>query len=140
MTGAQKKILKIVFIDRIIFRVLILACALFSALSGLLLPYLQKKFAENLDDVFLIYGVGLTLLYFGLNQLTLFLGQYESVIAQKKIAIKTAHYSKPDRWRNRFTLFYGRTKYKHLARAKLALCFYHYISTAFNTHFFTYCL
>lgn len=87
MKNSQKDILKIIFVDRLGFRMLILLCAFFSAVSGLLLPYFQKQFSQNLQVAPLAYCVLFTLLYFGLNQLTLFVGQYESIIAQKKMAL-----------------------------------------------------
>lgn len=87
MRYSHKNILKIIFIDRIGFRILLILCSLFSAISGLLLPYFQKQFSQNLEASMLAYGVLFTLLYFVLNQLTLFIGQYESIRAQKKLAL-----------------------------------------------------
>lgn len=86
MTSGQKKILKIIFFERMPFRFFILILSLSASLFGLALPYYQKHFTAHLDLESLSISLGLSLFYLILNQMTLFLGQHESVKAQKKLA------------------------------------------------------
>lgn len=82
----QKKILSIIFLQRLRYRFLILTLSLFAALFGLALPYYQKHFSEDLSYQTLIICVALSLIYLVFNQLTLFVGQNEAVHAQRKLA------------------------------------------------------
>jgi ATP-binding cassette, subfamily B, multidrug efflux pump len=82
----HRKILKIIFLDRPHFRVLILILSLLSTVLGLAVPYYQKTFSMHLDYNSLFICVGLALFYLVFNQLTLFVGQNESIQAQKKLA------------------------------------------------------
>ncbi len=84
--SGAKTILHIIFIERAHFIVLILILSLLSALFGLAVPYYQKIFLTELDYTSLFVCVALTLVYLIFNQLTLFIGQSESVQAQKKLA------------------------------------------------------
>jgi ATP-binding cassette subfamily B multidrug efflux pump len=86
MTSGSKTILKTIFIDRPHYRVLILVLSVFSALFGLAVPYYQKIFSTQLDYISLAICVALSLGYLALNQLTLFVGQNESIKAQRKLA------------------------------------------------------
>lgn len=86
MTFGEKKILKIVFFDRLHIRFLILFLSLAASITGLAVPYYQKIFSTYLDNQSLVICIGLALMYLMLNQLTLFIGQSESIQAQKKIS------------------------------------------------------
>lgn len=86
MNLGRKKIFNLIFFDRFIFRILILFLSIFAALFGLALPYYQKNFSTQLDTTTLVICVGLSFGYLIFNQLTLFIGQSESVKAQKKLA------------------------------------------------------
>ncbi len=86
MKYGNKKILSIIFFDRIHFRVLILLLSLLAAIAGLAVPYYQKIFLINLDQTSLFICVLLSLTYLIFNQLTSFVGQTESIQAQKKLA------------------------------------------------------
>lgn len=78
--------MNIIFLDRIHFRILILLLSLLAAVFGLAVPYYQKFFLTNLDSTSLFICVALSLIYLMFYQLTLFIGQTESVQAQKKLA------------------------------------------------------
>lgn len=86
MTFGEKKILKIVFFDRLHIRFLILFLSLAGSIIGLAVPYYQKIFSTDLDNRSLMICIGLALFYLILNQMTLFIGQSESIQAQKKIS------------------------------------------------------
>ncbi len=86
ITGGQKELLRILFFNRISFRFYIIALALLSSICGLLLPYYQKEFSTQLDFVTLTYCVLLSLVYFGFNQWAAYIGQSESIVAQRKLA------------------------------------------------------
>lgn len=86
MTEGNKKILKIIFYDRLHYRFLILLLSLLSALLGLSVPYYQKIFSISLEQNTLFLCIALAFAYLLLNQLTLFVGQSESIHAQRKIA------------------------------------------------------
>ena len=88
MTSGQKELLRIIFFNRFRYRVVIVLLALLSSLCGVLLPYYQKEFSTKLDYLTLVYCVILALVYFGFNQLTAFVGQNESIHAQKTLAQK----------------------------------------------------
>ena len=86
MTPGQKELLHIIFLKRFRFRIYIILFALLSSLCGLLLPYFQKEFSTHLDTLTLGYCVLLAFIYFCFNQLTAYIGQIESIHAQKAIA------------------------------------------------------
>jgi ABC-type multidrug transport system fused ATPase/permease subunit len=86
MIEGKKKILKILFVERPHFRVLIIFLSLSSALLGLALPYYQKIFVQELTENSLLICIGLSLAYLGANQLALFVGQNESIHAQRKLS------------------------------------------------------
>lgn len=86
MKAGNRSILHIIFLDRPHFRVLILLLSLLAALFGLAVPYYQKIFLEKIDYATLAICVGFSLAYLIFNQLTLFVGQSESIQAQKKLA------------------------------------------------------
>lgn len=86
MRPGNKTILRIVFLDRPHFRLLILLLSLLGALFGLAVPYYQKIFLTDIDYGSLVICIGLSLVYLVLNQLTLFVGQTESIQAQRKLA------------------------------------------------------
>ncbi len=86
LNPGQKKILKMIFVDRLRFRFLILLLSLLSALFGLALPYFQKHFSDDLSYQTLGICIALSLVYLVLNQLTLFIGQNEAIKAQEKLA------------------------------------------------------
>lgn len=86
MNSGNKTILRIIFLDRPHFRLLILFLSLLAALLGLAVPYYQKIFLTDVDYSSLAICVGLSFTYMILNQLTLFVGQTESIQAQKKLA------------------------------------------------------
>lgn len=86
MTSGQKKILKIIFYHRFRYRLLILFLSFLSALFGLALPYYQKNFTADLNTQSLLICLVLSLFYLILNQMTLFIGQNESVQAQRALA------------------------------------------------------
>ncbi|MBC7466354.1 MAG: ABC transporter ATP-binding protein [Bdellovibrio sp.] len=88
MTAGQKELLRIIFFNRFRYRIAIVLLALLSSVCGLLLPYFQKQFSTQLDYLTLAYCVLLALVYFGFNQLTAFVGQSESIHAQKILAQK----------------------------------------------------
>lgn len=88
MTSGQKELIHVIFFNRFRFRILIVLLALVSSFCGVLLPYFQKEFSVKLDDLTLLYCVVLALVYFGFNQLTAFVGQNESIHAQKLLARK----------------------------------------------------
>lgn len=85
VTG-RSSVLKVLFFERIHYRLLILLLSLASAVLGLSLPYYQKIFATSLDYSTLFLCVLLALAYLTTNQLALFIGQNESIQAQKKLA------------------------------------------------------
>ncbi|MFZ3230336.1 MAG: ABC transporter ATP-binding protein/permease [Pseudobdellovibrio sp.] len=62
--------------------------AMLSSICGILLPYFQKEFSSDLNLWTLSYCVLLAIIYFSFNQLTAFVGQNESVHAQKILAQK----------------------------------------------------
>ncbi|MEQ1724102.1 MAG: ABC transporter transmembrane domain-containing protein, partial [Pseudobdellovibrio sp.] len=86
MTSGSKTILKTIFLDRPHYRILILVLSVVSAVLGLAVPYYQKIFSTHLDYAPLAICVALSLGYLVLNQLTLFVGQNESIQAQRKLA------------------------------------------------------
>lgn len=86
MTAGHKKILQLIFLDRLHFKLLILVLSLSTTLLGLSVPYAQKVFSANLNYGSLFICIVLSLAYLIFNQLTLFVGQSESVQAQKKLA------------------------------------------------------
>lgn len=86
MNKGQKKILRIVFWERLHFKLLILSLSLTASIFGLAVPYFQKDFSSSLSNSTLALCVFLSLLYLMFNQLTLFVGQNESIKAQKKMA------------------------------------------------------
>lgn len=88
MTAGQKQLLHILFFNRFRYRLLIVLLALLSSLSGLLLPYFQKEFSTQLDLFTLALCVFLSLIFFGFNQWAAYIGQIESLFAQKKLAEK----------------------------------------------------
>lgn len=79
-------ILKAVFIERPHYKIAILGLSLFSAVFGLAVPYFQKNFLTELDYRNLSICVVLSLAYMMFNQLTLFVGQAESIKAQRKLS------------------------------------------------------
>ena len=86
MSPARKKILRVLFVERPHFRLLIILLSLASALLGLAVPYYQKMFVQDLTDSTLLICLGLSLAYLASNQLALFVGQSESIHAQRKLA------------------------------------------------------
>ncbi len=86
MSPGQKTILKIIFLQRFRYRLLIFFLSLMAALFGLALPYYQKNFSEDLSHRTLAICIALSLVYLVFNQLTLFLGQHEAIQSQKKLA------------------------------------------------------
>jgi len=86
MSPGHKKILQLIFLDRFHFKLLILFLSLGATLLGLSVPYAQKVFSADLSYSGLFICVLLSLAYLIFNQLTLFVGQNESVQAQKKLA------------------------------------------------------
>lgn len=86
MNSGNRTILRIIFLDRPHFRLLILFLSLLAALLGLAVPYYQKIFLTSVDYSTLAICVLLSFTYMILNQLTLFVGQTESIQAQKKLA------------------------------------------------------
>ena len=82
--GAQT-LLRHLFLDRLHFKFLILLLSLLAAIFGLAVPYYQKIFLSDLKYTSLLICVALSLIYLLFHQLTLFLGQHESIMAQKKI-------------------------------------------------------
>lgn len=93
MSSGAKTILRIVFLERIHFKLLILILSLFSALFGLAVPYYQKIFLTDLGYQSLFICVVLSLIYLIFHQLTLFVGQTESIQAQKKLAETIYHHN-----------------------------------------------
>ncbi|OFZ31225.1 MAG: hypothetical protein A2622_01100 [Bdellovibrionales bacterium RIFCSPHIGHO2_01_FULL_40_29] len=93
ITRGQKELIKIIFWDRFSFRIAIVVLALFSSISGLLLPYFQKEFSTHLDFLTLTYCVVLSLVYFGFNQWAAYIGQIESIHAQRKLARTIYHHN-----------------------------------------------
>ncbi len=88
ISSGQKQLIHILFANRFRFRIYIVLLALFSSFCGLLLPYYQKEFALQLNPYTLAYCVVLSLIYFGFNQLTAYVGQIESIYAQQALAKK----------------------------------------------------
>lgn len=86
MNAGNKLLLKIIFLERIQFRILILIFSVLATVFGLAVPYYQKIFLLNIDYFTLFICVALSLVYLIFNQLTLFVGQTESIQAQKKLA------------------------------------------------------
>jgi ABC-type multidrug transport system fused ATPase/permease subunit len=86
MTTGGKSILKILFVERPHYRLLIIVLSLLSALLGLAVPYYQKIFVQDLSEISLFVCIVLALAYLAANQLALFAGQNESVYAQKKLS------------------------------------------------------
>ena len=84
--NGRAAVLRVLFFERVHFRVLILSLSLASAILGLAVPYSQKIFATTLDYSTLFWCMLLALAYLSTNQLALFIGQNESVQAQKKLA------------------------------------------------------
>ena len=88
MPSGQKQLLRILFLTRFRFRLLIILFALISSFCGLMLPYFQKEFTAHLESLTLAYCVLLSLVYFGFNQLTAYVGQIESIHSQRELAQK----------------------------------------------------
>lgn len=86
MKSGSNRVLKILFFDRPHYRLLIILLSLASALLGLSVPYYQKQFSTDLSTTTLLLCVLLALAYLATNQLALFIGQSESVQAQKKLS------------------------------------------------------
>ncbi len=86
ITGGQKELLRVLFLHRFRFRFLIIVLALLSSICGLLLPYFQKEFSTQLDFITLTYCVLLSLVFFGFNQWAAYIGQSESIVAQRKLS------------------------------------------------------
>jgi len=85
-TAGHKKILRIIFLERFRYRLLILFLSLLAAVCGLALPYYQKHFSDDLTYATLTVCICLSLVYLMLNQLTLFVGQNEAIRSQRKLA------------------------------------------------------
>ncbi len=92
MKSGNRKLIDIIFFERFSFRLLIIFLSILSTVLGLALPYYQKQFAESLSTNFLWICILISFGYLVFNQLTLFIGQHESVIAQKKIASRIYHH------------------------------------------------
>ncbi len=86
MSLGRRKLMQIIFIERFGSRLAIIFLSLLSALFGLALPYYQKTFSVTLDIDYLWICIGFSFGYLVLNQLTLFIGQHEAVISQRKLA------------------------------------------------------
>lgn len=86
MKAGQKIILKILFLERFHYRILIILLSLSSALLGLSVPYYQKIFVQDLANSSLLICILLSLAYLAANQLALFVGQNESIHAQRKLS------------------------------------------------------
>ena len=86
MKNGSKTVLNILFFNRPHYRLLIIGLSLASALLGLSVPYYQKQFSIDLSTGTLVLCVFLALAYLATNQLALFIGQSESVQAQKKLS------------------------------------------------------
>jgi len=86
MRPGTKILLSLIFLNRLHFRLLILLMSLLASVFGLAVPYYQKIFLTDLSYSSLLICVVLSLFYLIFNQLTLFVGQSESVQAQKKLA------------------------------------------------------
>ena len=89
MKTGRAAVFRVLFLERVHYRLLILGLSLASAILGLCVPYYQKIFAGNLDYGTLFLCVLLALAYLSTHQLALFIGQNESVQAQKKLAEMT---------------------------------------------------
>jgi len=86
MKSGAKAIVAVIFFNRIRFRILILILSLLSTIFGLAVPYYQKIFLTELSYSSLFICVFLSLVYLFFHQLALFVGQSESIEAQKKMA------------------------------------------------------
>ncbi|MBC7419623.1 MAG: ABC transporter ATP-binding protein [Bdellovibrio sp.] len=86
MKPGSKTLVDIIFLERFSFRLLIVLLSVLSTVFGLALPYYQKHFSESLSMPFLLTCIALSFGYMAFNQLTLFIGQHEAVISQKKLA------------------------------------------------------
>lgn len=86
MKAGAKNLIHIIFFDRLHFRFLILFLSLTSSALGLAVPYYQKIFSTDMSNTTLMTCVALALAYLIFNQLTLFVGQTESIHAQRKIS------------------------------------------------------
>lgn len=86
MKPGQKTLLNILFYHRFKYRLLILCFSFLAAFSGLAVPYFQKQFSETLNLNTLWICLAISFAYLVLNQMTLLLGQHESIKAQKKLA------------------------------------------------------
>lgn len=82
----MKQLIRFVFLDRWSIKFFILFMALISTITGILTPYYQKKFLQNFDYSQLFISALLMLLSFVCYQLTLYISQKESLVAQKKLA------------------------------------------------------
>lgn len=86
INAGQKELIRIIFLTRFRYRIFIVLLALLSSFCGLMLPYYQKEFTAHLDSIALAYCIFLSLIYFGFNQWTAYVGQIESIYAQRTLA------------------------------------------------------
>lgn len=86
--GIQKRreLIRFIITFRWPFRLLIFALALIASVSGLLVPFYQKKFIEALDLMDLFICSVLTLISFMCFQLTIYVGTREALFCQSKLS------------------------------------------------------
>lgn len=85
---SQKDIITYILFDRWPIRILLIVLAFLATLFGLAVPYFQKDFVQSLAYEPLLYSTVLALFSFVFLQLTNYLGQRESLIAQKVLSEK----------------------------------------------------
>ncbi len=81
-----KSITYFILFDRWQIRILIMFLALLGTFAGLAVPYFQREFLTQLEPQPLLICTGLALGSFLFLQMTNFLGQRESLIAQQKLS------------------------------------------------------
>ncbi len=82
---SRKELILFIFLSRWPFRLLIIALAMVSAVTGLLVPFFQKIFVENLQLTDLLLSTGLMFISLTCLQLTNFLGHREALFSQSDL-------------------------------------------------------
>lgn len=90
---SPSQLLRQILFSRLRFRILILLSSFLASFFGLLGPFLQKEYFDllargNTDLWYVMAAFVCILLYLGLSQLTLFLGQREAILMQGELSQK----------------------------------------------------
>jgi len=85
-------LIRFILLNRLSVRIIIMLFAFLATVAGILVPYFQKEFTQNLSIESLAICTLLAFLSFTLLQLTNFFGQREALITQKNLSQKIYHH------------------------------------------------